>query len=94
MTQPVAENKARTRRRVIQGIVASNKCAKTLRVQVAYTVPHPKYGKLMAKRTVLYAHDEKGEGRPGDVVELMECRRRSKTKSWRLVRVIRRAPGE
>jgi len=94
MAQAVAEQKTRGKRRVRQGIVASNKCDKTITVHVTYTRPHKRYGKLIRRRTVLYAHDEKNEARPGDVVEIMESRRISKLKTWRLVRVVRKAPGE
>ncbi len=94
MTQATVEQKERGGRRVQVGTVVSNKGAKTITVHVSFTTPHPKYGKLLRHRTRLYAHDEKNEARPGDLVELAECRRYSKTKSWRLVRVIRRAPSE
>jgi len=94
MSEAVAEQKTRGRRRVRQGVVASSKCDKTITVHVTYTQPHKRYGKLIRHRTVLYAHDEKNEARPGDIVEVMESRRISKTKAWRLVRVVRRAPGE
>ncbi len=94
MTQAPVETKARGRRRVQQGTVASNKGDKTITVHVSYTRPHRKYGKIVRHRTALYAHDEKNEARPGDLVEVMECRRYSKTKAWRLVRIVRRSPGE
>ncbi len=94
MTQASVDMKRRSARRVQVGVVASNKGDKTITVRIPYTRPHPKYGKLIRCRTTLYAHDEKNEARPGDLVELAECRRYSKTKAWRLVRIVRRAPGE
>jgi small subunit ribosomal protein S17 len=94
MTQAAAEIRMRGGRRVRQGVVASNKCDKTITVHVSYTRPHKKYGKLIRHRTALYAHDEKNEARPGDTVEIMESRRISKLKTWRLVRVVRRSAGE
>ncbi len=94
MTQAPVEQKTRKQRRVQTGVVASNKGDKTITVHVSFTAPHWKYGKLIRRRTRLYAHDEKNEARPGDLVELAECRRYSKMKSWRLVRVVRRAPSE
>ncbi len=94
MTQAPVDKKTRTERRVQTGTVASDKGDKTITVYVSYTTPHPKYGKLIRHRTKLYAHDEKNEARIGDLVEVAECRRYSKTKSWRLVRVIRQAPSE
>jgi small subunit ribosomal protein S17 len=75
-------------RRVRTGFVTSNKCAKTIRVEVNYLVKHPKYGKMMRRRTVLRAHDEKNEAKIGDKVEVTQCRPMSKTKAWRLVKVL------
>ena len=73
------------------GIVQSDKRDKTRSVAVSYSVKHPKYGKYMRRRTVLQVHDEGNVSAAGDRVEVAECRRISKTKSWRLVRVIERA---
>ncbi len=92
MTQAPAETKTRGKRRTMVGTVVSDKGDKTITVRLSFTRPHAKYGKLMRFRTTLYAHDEKNEARPGDLVEVEECRRYSKTKSWRLVRVMRQAP--
>jgi small subunit ribosomal protein S17 len=82
------------RRRVIGVVTAAQKTPKTLRVVVQYRVKHPGYGKYVRHRTVLHAHDEKGEARQGDRVELAHCRPLSKTKNWRLVRVVIRAPQD
>jgi small subunit ribosomal protein S17 len=71
------------------GIVASDKMTKTRRVIVERLVPHPKYGKLMRRRTVCHAHDEANTSRKGDVVEIMETRPLSKLKRWRIVRIVR-----
>ncbi len=76
------------------GVVTSSARNKTIRVTVSYMVRHPKYGKFLRRRTVLHAHDEKNECHDGDRVEVMMCRPISKTKSWRLVRVLDRAPRE
>ncbi len=72
------------------GVVASDKCDKTRKVVVSYVAKHPKYGKYLRKRTVLHVHDENNESREGDRVEVAPSRRLSKTKSWRLVRVVQR----
>jgi len=76
------------------GVVTSSRRNKTIRVTVSYMVRHPKYGKYLRRRTVLHAHDERNECRDGDVVEVAQCRPLSKTKCWRLVRIISRAPQE
>ena len=81
----------RTERKVMRGIVTSNKMSKTVVVQVDRKVRHPLYEKFVSKRTKLYAHDEQGEAKVGDVVEVMRTRRYSKLKNWRLVRVIQKA---
>ncbi len=76
------------------GVVESDKREKTRRVVVSYMSKHPKYGKYIRQRTVLHVHDEKGESRSGDVVEVVPCRPLSKTKNWTLVRVVERRAAE
>lgn len=76
------------------GVVDSDKRDKTRRVVVAYKVKHPKYGKFVSKRTVLHVHDETNESRQGDKVEVVQCRPMSRTKRWRLLRVVERAVRE
>jgi small subunit ribosomal protein S17 len=78
--------------RTIQGVVASDKGDKTIRVVVNYQMRHEKYGKYLKRRTVLHAHDEKNEAREGDTVEIAECRPLSKTKHHRLLRIVQKAP--
>ena len=84
---------ARNERRSLVGIVTRDKTAKTRRVEVARRVQHAKYGKFIKERTVCYVHDEKNESQLGDTVEIAECRPLSKTKRWRLVRVVTKAPS-
>ncbi len=72
------------------GVVESDKRPQTRRVVVAYASKHPKYGKYIRQRTVLHVHDDKSESRVGDVVEVAPCRPFSKTKTWRLVKVVER----
>jgi small subunit ribosomal protein S17 len=85
-----AGSKARRLRRVRVGIVESDKRKKTIKVRIDRMSKHAKYGKYLRFRTILQAHDEGNEARVGDTVEIMECRPISKTKSWRLTRIIRR----
>lgn len=70
------------------GVVESDKRSKTRKVVVSYLASHPKYGKYIRRRTVLHMHDENNESRTGDVVECVQCRPISKTKCWRLVRIV------
>jgi small subunit ribosomal protein S17 len=76
--------------RTIRGVVASDKGDKTIKVVVKFQTKHPKYGKIMKKRTVLHCHDEKNEAKEGDTVEIGECRPLSRTKHHRLLRVVQR----
>jgi small subunit ribosomal protein S17 len=83
----------RGNRRVVTGIVTGDKNLMTRRVEIQTLVKHPKYGKYIKQRTVCYVHDEKNESALGDTVEIMECRPLSKTKRWRLVKIVKRAPS-
>jgi small subunit ribosomal protein S17 len=77
--------------RTLTGRVISNKMQKTITVAVERLERHAKYGKYVRRTTKLLAHDEQGESREGDLVAIAECRRLSRRKSWRLVRVLERA---
>lgn len=70
------------------GVVTSDKMTKTRRVEISRLVRHPKYGKILRRKTVCHVHDEAEEAHLGDTVEIRESRPRSKTKCWELVRVI------
>ena len=81
----------RNLRKVRQGVVSSNKMDKTITVAVKYKEKHPIYGKFVNKTKKYHAHDEKNECNVNDVVRIMETRPLSKTKRWRLVRIVERA---
>jgi small subunit ribosomal protein S17 len=83
---------ARKQRRTLTGVVTRDKMDKTRRVEIERLVKHSRYGKYIKRRTVCYAHDENNETHNGDTVEIMETRPLSKTKNWRLVRVVKKAP--
>src|SRR3990172_3992576 len=72
------------------GTVISDKGDKTIRVRFDFLVKHDMYGKYLRRSTTLATHDEKNEARKGDLVEVAACRRMSKTKCWRLMRIITR----
>ncbi len=74
------------------GVVESDARDKSRTVVVGYLSKHPKYGKFIRRRTVLQVHDETNESRKGDKVEVAPCKPISKTKSWKLVRVVSAAP--
>ena len=78
-------------KKVAVGVVTSDKMDKTRRVEISRRVPHPIYGKYIRQRTVCYVHDESNESGHGDIVEIVECRPRSKSKRWELVRVVEKS---
>jgi len=78
-------------RKSLTGTVTSDKMNKTISVEVERIEPHAKYGKYIRRQTVCKAHDENREAKAGDIVEIMATRPLSKTKRWRLVRVVTRA---
>jgi small subunit ribosomal protein S17 len=87
MNQQTQEKTARS----LSGRVVSNKMNKTITVMVERRIQHPLYGKFISRRTKLHAHDEGNECKEGDLVQIEECRPLSKTKAWRLVKVLERA---
>ncbi len=78
-------------RRPLRGKVVSNKMDRTVTVVVERRVRHPVYGKYIRRSTKLHVHDPDNTCRPGDMVEIRECRPLSKSKSWSLVSVVGRA---
>lgn len=98
MTQAAADqpNAAKTagRRHALtrQGVVTSDKRHRTRTVAVDFQSRHPKYGKYITQQVKYHVHDDKNASKNGDRVEISPCRPLSKTKSWRLVRVIEAAP--
>ena len=81
----------RSRRKVLQGVVVSDKMDKTIVVLVEDRVKHPLYGKVMTKSARLKAHDENNEAGIGDRVRVMETRPLSAQKRWRLIEIVERA---
>ena len=77
----------RNRRTSLQGVVVSDKMAKTIVVEVETHKRHPKYAKRIKYSNKYYAHDEKGEAKVGDVVTIMGCRPLSALKRFRLVSI-------
>lgn len=81
-------SKERPIRRTAHGVVVGDGMDKTAVVSVERTVIDPHVEKRVRKDTRYKVHDEKNEARVGDTVEIAECRPISKTKAWRLVRVL------
>lgn len=72
-------------RRVMQGVVVSDKMDKTVVVKVERRVMHPLYKKFVRRSKRYLAHDEGNVGKVGDVVRIRECRPLSKRKCWEVV---------
>jgi small subunit ribosomal protein S17 len=87
MTQP----EGRTKRKVREGYVVSDKMDKTVVVALEDRKKHPLYGKVMRSTTKVKAHDEGNTAGVGDRVLLMETRPLSATKRWRLVQILEKA---
>lgn len=75
----------------VTGVVTSDRANKTRRVEIARRVKHPKYGKIIQRKTVCHVHDEQNDSNEGDTVEIIECPPKSKLKRWELVRVVSRS---
>lgn len=72
-------------RRVLQGIVVSDKMDKTIVVKVERQITHPLYKKVIRRSKKYAAHDENNTAKTGDVVKIRECRPLSKRKRWEVV---------
>ena len=82
--------KARNTRTLV-GRVVSDKRAKTITVLIERRTKHELYGKIVARNSKYHAHDENGEFKLGDIVEIAEARPISKTKSWIATRLVQKA---
>ena len=77
--------------RIQTGAVVSDRMDKSAVVLIERRVKHPIYGKFVKKSTKLHIHDENNECSVGDTVQITECRPISKTKSWKLVKIVEKA---
>lgn len=81
----------RGKRRVLRGVVTSDKMDKTAVIEVTTLKQHPLYGRTVRRTKKFKAHDENNECGVGDTIEIMECRPLSREKRWRMVRIIEKA---
>jgi small subunit ribosomal protein S17 len=84
------EAKAKNTRTLV-GKIVSDKRSKTVTVLIERRTKHELYGKIVARSSKYHAHDENGEYKMGDVVEIAETRPISKTKSWVVTRLVQKA---
>ena len=78
-------------KRILQGVVVSDKNTKTVVVKVERRFIHPVMGKTVRRSKNYHAHDEKGEYKVGDMIEITESRPISKTKNWVATRLVQKA---
>lgn len=87
----------RDRRRLVTGVITSDKMEQTIIVNVERSYRHPLYDKVVRSHRKYVAHDPANEGKTGDTVTIRECRPMSRTKRWMLESIVERAeqlPGE
>jgi small subunit ribosomal protein S17 len=86
-----AREHAPGRQKTRQGVVVSDRAAKTITVRIDVARRHPRYERIVRTSKKLRAHDEHEQANVGDTVLVRECRPLSRTKRWRLIRVLERA---
>ncbi len=92
MTATQAQQRGNRQR--LRGVVVRDKASRTITVEVMRRLQHPRYGKMVRRHTRLAAHDPADEAKIGDTVEIISCRPLSKTKRYRLLRIVEQGPGE
>jgi small subunit ribosomal protein S17 len=80
-----------TTKRTLQGVVTSNAGDKSATIMIERKIKHPVYGKYIKRSSKIRLHDEANECNKGDTILIEECRPMSKTKSWKLVKVVEKA---
>jgi len=78
-------------KRTVQGVVTSSAGDKSATIMIERKIQHPVYGKYIKRSTKMQIHDETNECNKGDTILVEECRPMSKTKSWKLVKVVEKA---
>lgn len=81
------------KRKVLEGVVVSDRMQKSVVVQVERVFRHPLYQKTIRRRKKYMAHDEHNECRLGDFVRIAETRPLSRRKRWRVIAILKRAEG-
>ncbi|HAP43431.1 MAG: 30S ribosomal protein S17 [Spirochaetes bacterium GWD1_61_31] len=85
------EAKTKKERPMLQGVVVSDKMAKTIVVEVMLRKLHPLYKKYLTRSKKVKAHDETNDAKVGDTVRVVECRPLSRDKRYRLAEIVERA---
>ena len=90
-TETQAAEKNPAAKRTLQGIVTSSAGDKSATIMIERRIKHPIYGKFIKRSTKIRLHDEANECNKGDTILIEECRPMSKTKSWKLVKIVEKA---
>jgi len=90
-TTAVAGNETAAGKRTLQGVVTSSAGDKSATIMIERRIKHPVYGKFIKRSSKIRLHDEANECNKGDTILIEECRPMSKTKSWKLVKVVEKA---
>ncbi|OGS13475.1 MAG: 30S ribosomal protein S17 [Elusimicrobia bacterium RIFOXYA12_FULL_57_11] len=85
------DSENRPKRKVLRGLVVSDKMAKTRVISVEHVVKHAFYDKTLRRNHKFYAHDEANESKSGDLVEIVSPRPLSALKRWRISRIVEKA---
>jgi small subunit ribosomal protein S17 len=86
-----ATEKEATTKRTLQGVVTSCAGDKSATIKIERRIRHPIYGKFIKRSTKIHLHDEENECNKGDTILIEECRPMSRTKSWKLVKIVEKA---
>jgi small subunit ribosomal protein S17 len=77
--------------KTLTGVVVSNSGDKSVKVAIEYKVKHPRYGKYVKRMMKISVHDEQNASNVGDLVKIAGCRPHSRSKSWRLLKIVQKA---
>ncbi len=91
MNEKTENTEKRTQRKVLRGVVVSDKMAKTRVISVDHVISHAVYSKTLRRHRKFYAHDEANESKSGDLVEITSTRPLSALKRWRVSRIVEKA---
>ena len=90
-TEKTENTESRNKRKMLRGVVVSDKMAKTRVISVDHVISHKVYSKTLRRNRKFYAHDEANESKMGDLVEIVSTRPLSTLKRWRVTRIVEKA---
>ncbi len=91
MKEQTETTESRTNRKVLRGVVVSDKMTKTRVISVDHVISHAVYAKTLRRHRKFYAHDEANESKAGDLVEIVSTRPLSALKRWRISRIVEKS---